>query len=234
LHDMNKGGNLAAGKAAAETPLDVYKCPTRPSPLTHPFVNGTPPKNIAKPAVMAPTDYAGNGGDYFSYISDGPESYDDAKTWDTKKWAEQRGGINPNGLKESNGSLKLSNGIFVVHAVVKPVEITDGSSKTYLVGERYIFPEGYTAADYSGNDQGWDMGYDYDINRWTGNALDYQPKRDRSGADNVLCFGSAHSHACNFVFCDGSVHAIRYDIDVETNRRLGNRMDKLPIDGSLW
>jgi hypothetical protein len=34
------------------------------------------------------------------------------------------------------------------------------------------------------------------------------------------------------VMYDGSVRSISYMIDTETHRRLGNRIDGMPIDGS--
>jgi hypothetical protein len=34
--------------------------------------------------------------------------------------------------------------------------------------------------------------------------------------------------------CDGSTHPIKFDIDLETNRRLGCRNDKQAIDGSAF
>jgi prepilin-type N-terminal cleavage/methylation domain-containing protein len=109
LHDLNKNGNAAGGKLMAETPLDIYRCPTRGQNPTHPFVNGTTPLNLPlRPTVMAPTDYAGNGGDVYDYISAGPGSYSDANGWTPQNWAETGGGHNSN------------TGIFGVHFVIKP------------------------------------------------------------------------------------------------------------------
>jgi prepilin-type processing-associated H-X9-DG protein len=52
------------------------------------------------------------------------------------------------------------------------------------------------------------------------------------GATNyVVRFGSAHAVGCNFVFCDGSVHTMSYDIDAEIVRRLCNRCDGLTVPG---
>jgi prepilin-type processing-associated H-X9-DG protein len=44
-----------------------------------------------------------------------------------------------------------------------------------------------------------------------------------------LKFGSAHALGCNFVFCDGSVHTIGYDINNDVHARLCNRFDGKPI-----
>jgi prepilin-type processing-associated H-X9-DG protein len=38
-------------------------------------------------------------------------------------------------------------------------------------------------------------------------------------------FSSFHPLACNFLFCDGSVHPVRNSIDVRVYRQLGNRKD---------
>jgi prepilin-type N-terminal cleavage/methylation domain-containing protein len=231
LHDMNKGGNTAMGKLQAETPLEIYTCPTRARLRVHPFLNGQTPLNIDRPAVMAVTDYAGNGGDFYDGIPYGPGSYPDEEAWTQNgTWATQGG--NP-------GS---NTGIYLVHYVVKPREIIDGTSHTYLVAERYISPDVYDTGIAASNDQGWDEAYDFDVARWTqndnppvGTVSVFQPRRDQRGNDNALCFGSAHAATFNVVLCDGSVHPMKYDIDLETHRRLGSRKDKEPLGTSqLW
>jgi prepilin-type N-terminal cleavage/methylation domain-containing protein len=230
LHDMNKGGNTAMGKIQAETPLDIYRCPTRSQLPTHPFLNQQTPLNIDRPAVMAPTDYAGNGGDVYDGIPFGPNSYTDADSnWTPNAiWITQGGNVNTN------------TGIFGIHFVIKPVEIIDGTSHTYLIAERFICPDVYNTGVSATNDQGWDEPYDFDVARWTvndnppaGTLSTFQPVRDRRGDDNAFRFGSSHAVVFNAVFCDGSVHPIKFDIDLETHRRMGNRKDRQPIDSSL-
>ncbi|MGQ9576660.1 MAG: DUF1559 family PulG-like putative transporter [Thermoguttaceae bacterium] len=70
-------------------------------------------------------------------------------------------------------------------------------------------------------------GEDVDINRWvTG------PPQPDGRQEDMPRFGSAHSGGCHFVFCDGAVRLMSYQIDAELHRRLGNRHDGLPVDQS--
>ena len=143
------------------------------------------------------------------------------------------------------------NGIFYVRSMTKIADITDGTANTYLVGERYINPDGYETGTEPYDDQGWDTGYDWDTVRWsysgpdppqppgtkatyTGSNQYFFPMQDAEGNSWGNNFGSAHAASFNMAFCDGSVHAVNYSIDAETHRRLGNRADGLPVDAKKF
>ena len=80
-------------------------------------------------------------------------------------------------------------------------------------------------AAYCDNDQGWDMGYDYDINRGTGSP----PSQDRPGLCGCMTiFGSAHEAGFNMAFCDGAVKLMSYTIDPTFHLHLGHRADGEP------
>jgi prepilin-type N-terminal cleavage/methylation domain-containing protein len=233
LHDMNAGGNASGWVAAAETPIGVYICPTRRKVMAYPFVNPTTFLNYGgsrRPEKLGACDYAGNGGAIFSGIPDGPGSLKEGDNMDSGTWAQRPGGY------------ASTNGIIVVAYNTKLVDIRDGASHTYLLGERYIGTDSYLNGLSYANDQGWDMGYDYDTIRWTyynrqdteQNNAYYAPARDRPGSENGLNFGSAHPYIFEMVFCDGSVHTIKYDVDRDIHRRLGNRKDREPIDNTAF
>jgi hypothetical protein len=189
--------------------------------------------NVARPDVVARTDYAGNGGDVFSSsktgwgLPYGPSSFPD----------EENNWIPNNEWLKWGGNVADSTGIFGIHFNRKTREIVDGTSHTYLIAERYVDPSTYNTGISYCNDQGWNMGYDYDINRWTTNdsSMTYQPMRDRSGFEDGYNFGSAHALVFNAVFCDGSVHPMKYSLEAEVHRQLGSCMDRQPIDNAqLW
>ena len=56
------------------------------------------------------------------------------------------------------------------------------------------------------------------------------PRRDTPGVSNRNIFGGPHPAGVNFVFVDGSVHTINFEIDVELHCQLGNRKDGLPAE----
>jgi hypothetical protein len=106
-------------------------------------------------------------------------------------------------------------------ALIGPSDLRDGTSKTYLIGEKYV-----VRADnvYDlGNDQSMYSGFDYDTCRWT-TPGDAAPRRDGDDT-SPKSFGSAHPAGFFIAFADGSVQLINYDVDPEVHRASGNRRD---------
>lgn len=134
-----------------------------------------------------------------------------------------------------SGAAKNSgtNGVIAAASEIKLAKITDGTTHTIWAGEKYVKYDKYEAGagnENWGNDSMWDVGYDYDNVRYT----TVPPKDDtfENGTNKVYgsIFGGAHPAGCQFVFVDGSVHTITYDVDKETFRRIGNRRDGLIVD----
>jgi prepilin-type processing-associated H-X9-DG protein len=117
--------------------------------------------------------------------------------------------------------------------------ITDGLSNTLFVGEKFIVPtdlNGGIGTDGSVYSSG--NGQENSFRRFAGNngakvpllrplvPTITDPGRDANGnvwADKA--FGSWHPGLCQFVFCDGSVHALPVSINLYTLQLLAVRND---------
>jgi hypothetical protein len=228
LHDLGIGGSLAGRTQTSMTPLTVLNCPTRRSSTPFAFnpPNGTFINIVSAPTSIARSDYAGNSGSvsnadasykYVTSLSQG-DGYSDA--W----WVA-------NVINANDG------GIFFVRSTIKMTDITDGTSNTFLCGEKNIGSDWYFTGQDPGDDQTWTQAWDYDTNRYTyltakpPDVTRYQPLPDIPGYHRCYVFGSAHANGFGMATCDGSVHIMNYTVDLETYRRLGDRADGSPVDG---
>ena len=226
-----------------QTPIAIFNCPSRrpariyPSPWNYQTIYEQPWLADTARAGIAKSDYAANAGasEVFSDFYR-PTSY---VTIDPSKWTPTNI-CRKTGDPTNDANLHFcQTGIMYYRSTLKTSQITDGTSKTYMVGEKSLpvnaydgFTDvnapGFTAAD----DQSMYAGFDWDNERvaWHPDSSfpqsDFQPSGD--GIDPVSAprrFGSAHPTTFQIVFCDGSVHNIAYEIDPATHRALAHRFD---------
>ena len=198
----------AAAAEMAKKALPLFNCPSRRSPAAYPhprggeFVAGLMAYNADDTQVAGRCDYAANAGDKFIFWGPGPDP---------------EAGFAGGGFVE----MKEATGVVYQRSQTTMGNITDGTSNTYLVGERHFMPMYYgNGSHMSLDDHSLFAGDDYDIHVWT--VL--PPLKDANDNEHTR-FGSAHPAVFQVVMCDGSVHAVSYNIDRNTHRYLGNRID---------
>lgn len=235
LHDLGLGAtSLASGSASIaqcmSTPLSAVMCPSRRAPIAYPEVSITSilykTGTFTSPALVGKTDYAGNAGttdqtNFDGAMPGGPGSLAEGDSWSNANW---------NGQNQSK-----CTGVIYTHSATTMADITDGTSNTYLAGEKYVNPDAYFDGTGHYDDSSWEAGADWDVLRWTGNTSVpgdpiCLPQQDTPGVDYGQSFGGAHAGTFNMVMCDGSVQGVNYNIDVLTHWRLGNRSDGEPVD----
>lgn len=223
----------AALKGMIQIPVNVFLCPTRRSGAAYEGRYGATCYRNATTSGRVPeakTDYAVNVGDYntsgIGVNWDGPQKSDvaavDAGTY--SGW--------PSWVKNNN-----LTGISFIRSTIMESDITDGSSNTYLAGEKSLYPYHYQSGLEWADDNTLYGGHDWDIVRWA--SPDWElvsdarlpiPSDYHSGNYVNFYFGAAHASVCNFVFCDGSVHTISYEINPVIHGQLGNRCDGNVVD----
>jgi prepilin-type processing-associated H-X9-DG protein len=228
--------------------VSAFICPSRRSAEAYPMNNGSIPNFYntpsAPPVKLGRTDYAGNAGGGQSHGGQGPRNFSEGDNTPLNRWSD---------FISENGMLGNTTGVILRLGKCTMADISDGTSCTYLAGEKYLDPDGYTTGT-DGDDQGWATGYDTTVLRFT-NLLEYTagsphsfadlndetaissecaPMQDQPGQPLHWCFGSAHSGAFNMAFCDGSVSSISYSIAPAVHLRLGSRNDGRPIDGKAY
>jgi prepilin-type N-terminal cleavage/methylation domain-containing protein/prepilin-type processing-associated H-X9-DG protein len=122
-------------------------------------------------------------------------------------------------------SNKEGTGVVQQFDPVAVKDITDGTSNTLLAGDKRMNRAllGRTQPD---DNEGYTDGFDNDMIRKT----NVPPEPDHFGTgDGGYLFGSSHTGVVNFVFADGSLHALSYSIPATTFQLLGQKDDGNPI-----
>ena len=197
------------------TPLPMFYCPSRRACKNYKI--STTVYNCNSLSTGAKTDYAANVGSYNSGTSSS-NSYSD--------WATGRGKV-----KNRTWTQSSHNGVVYDFSEITMGEIRDGSSNTYLLGEKYVSPDYYeTTTSY--DDNGLYAGQDQDNARTAGTLSSktlVAPLQDRIGYPGSVQFGSPHAGTFGTVMCDGSVQRISYSVDAETHIYLAARNDGKPV-----
>ncbi|HEV3142407.1 MAG TPA: DUF1559 domain-containing protein [Gemmataceae bacterium] len=206
------------------TPVKIYFCPSRRSPpsLTKSGVEGTGAHNLPGSAG----DYAGCGGDRVGY------------------GGELDGNNLPDAPTPANGVMIIADSkvsgskITEWYGQINFARITDGASNTFLIGEKHVPLK--TMNDDEGDCSIYDGNWKRTLGRVAGDGasaaggfvydLGQGPNDKAGGPDRYQrIFGSYHTGVCQFVFCDGSVHALNNSTAPATLRLLAVRNDGKPI-----
>jgi hypothetical protein len=216
LHDLGAGLSASAKQVALveamKSYVPVFVCPSRRETslsLQIYMVSGRPANaTITSMFNVGRSDYAANcGSQEANQLGVGPSTLA-AGDSPVYAWPDTRD----------------HTGVSYLRSDVKLKHITDGSSHTYMVGEKYLRTDWYnTGQDDADNEWLW-VGYDNDIYR-SSTSL---PLKDGYGVTYLNRYGSAHAAAWHVVLCDGTVHGLSYDIDAKLHQNFGNRKDGEP------
>jgi prepilin-type N-terminal cleavage/methylation domain-containing protein len=214
---------------ARTTHVSFFYCPSRRGPGTLSVVEDVDPSDdqpppdahppLSDPRFVAAHHPAGALGDYAGCVGDMRGTPNDPNN---QQWPSDK----------ANGALirgtPLANGGF--RSNTKLSMITDGTSNTFLAGEKHV-PLGMFGRGRVGDSSIYNGVWTCYAGRIAGiedplaqSPTDVSPSTG-GNAWYARKFGSYHTGICQFVFCDGSVRAIRNNIDVANLRRLAVRND---------
>jgi prepilin-type processing-associated H-X9-DG protein len=103
--------------------------------------------------------------------------------------------------------------------MIRIADITNGTSNTYLVGEKNLNSASYLTQDDESDDETMYVGTDNCVLRTTSDP----PLQDRRGLSDGYRFGSAHVGGLNMLYCDGHVEFVGYDVNAKVHLRRGDR-----------
>jgi prepilin-type N-terminal cleavage/methylation domain-containing protein len=230
--DVHTTEQLNAARELITHPLSLIGCPSRRAGSERVFPKGpydgnnyaynaspAPSSRGVAAAVAGRGDYAINCGDQIfsgapsNEVDGGPPTLAASTTYN---WCV----TGRRGATRAGCSTPIT-GISFQRSQVAARHVTDGTSQTYLIGERYLNPINYeTGVDIADNET-WCTGYNNDNFRNTF----LPPLQDTFGVASYTRFGSIHTDVFVMSYCDGHVEGVALDIEPAVHRMRGNRHD---------
>lgn len=260
LHDLGDGLTGVEREQATlqrvQSPFTGMTCPSRRS--ANVFDLRASSKNLAYAYCTTPidacskSDYAANAGDmleaeatvtsFGAAIPYNVIDYDQAKLeseWNPL-WTAREPFLNVTAPEVPTPIIitRDPTGVVFVRSQVGFNKVSDGTSKVYMVGEKFMTTDHYEdGLDIGDNEPGF-SGNNNDTLRVTARFIAADKEMtlgpDQSAAameaagrtDQIQrLFGSAHSGGFNMAMCDASVRFVNFDIDPDLHRLSGNRSD---------
>lgn len=203
-----QAGYYSQSAEARRLQVPAFYCPTRRQPggISTQGDGGSP---------GALGDYAASCGNLVRYTGANPN------------WQDS---INANGVIITARSAVASGRITSYQGVVSLAAVTDGTSYTSLLGEKYV-RRGFHGIGVAGetNPSGDGSIYNGDHEWWysrvAGAGMPLCDGPDDTSAFHATRFGSDHVGICQFVLCDGSVRALPNSTPTDVLALLTQRND---------
>ena len=233
LPGTDSGPKFEALGVLKSTVFPMMHCPSRRPAIGYPADESS--LNGALPAVISKTDYAMNGGTKETILGGGPnDGIDCVEKYPNCDWREDA----------ENDLANNFDGISTYRSEVTFSQITDGTSNTMMIAEKYMNSLQYDTGNGCADNNSLFQGNDWDTNRWAvglgtlrfegqidPTSLEQRmPLQDTPGFENCTRrFGSVHAGGFYSSFCDGSVRLISYDVDPWAYYAMGSRDDGTSI-----
>jgi prepilin-type N-terminal cleavage/methylation domain-containing protein len=242
LHELPRDGNRDAitdaqrlgARRMAEAPMPLLLCPSRRDRVVQSkpgayYGNNCAAGDVAR--VASRTDYAINSGDrnwnetgHFPGSTSGSAPASHALA-DGFPWTWTVHGDVADPAAAGRAADMLLTGVSFQRSEVALRHVSDGASRTYLLGEKYLDPADYESGRDRSDNENWSTGWNNDNFRC---AFD-PPALNREFLSTKNCqttiFGSSHAAGWMAAWCDGHVELMSFDLDLQVHRAHANRSD---------
>ena len=238
---------LVTTEQIAESPVNMYFCPSRRGPTSRPSGNSVrwmmdyasltpfPTRQetnndalfdrMMEPQANGYLTACNRGFGYWGDTSFGNIHFGQMKSREQlgARYLGFRGAI----VRASHWSFEGQVKEMKYDKVTSIRRIKDGMSKTALIGEKRMWlPYDPLRAE---DDRGWSDGWDLDTVKSTA-CPPIRDSVDRINRVDTIAAGSAHNSGINVVFGDGAVHHISYEVDLMNWNNMAHRADGLIVE----